>query len=73
MMMCIAILFYFSVKVSIFLRLRSIKIQSFNIHSNAGTLLDKKNITQRINAFCHNVRCICLFGVLKMVTMELLI
>ena len=67
-----AIMFSFSVKASIFARLRSIKIQSFNIHSNAGTLRDKKNITQRINAFCHNARCICLFGVLKVVTMELL-
>ena len=67
MMICIASLFYFSVKVSIFVRLRSM-----DIHSNAGTLRDKKNIMQRINAFCHNVHYICLFGVLKMVTMELL-
>ena len=66
-MMYIAIMFYFFVKVSIFMKSRSA-----NIHSNAGTLRDRKNITQHINAFCHNVRCIYLFGVLKMVMMELL-
>ena len=47
------------------------KLRSRITLSNVGTLRDRKNITQHINAFYHNVHCMCLFGMLKMAMKEL--